>query len=82
MNLPPIPARAQDVMAGATTSVEGFLADFLTPILPKIGGEPTREGLTKLQRLVSGNAVSLSLNLGEGRQRHLTLKITSKDYEK
>ena len=32
-------------MAGATISLKGVLMDFLTPILPKIDGEPKREGL-------------------------------------
>ena len=44
-NLPSIPTRVQDEMAGAKSSVEGFLADFPKPILPKIGKEPTKEGL-------------------------------------
>ena len=47
-------------MAGATISVKGVLADFPTPILPKIGGEPTREGLIDLHQLVSDNAASVA----------------------
>ena len=35
-------------MAGATSSVKGVLADLLTPIIPKIGGEPTREGFIEI----------------------------------
>ena len=67
-------------MSGATTSVEGVFADFLTPILLNIEGETTREGLIKLHELVSGNAAPMSLNLGGGRHRHLVLTLTSKDY--
>ena len=35
-------------MAWETTSVEGVCADFPTPTLPKILGEPAREGLIEL----------------------------------
>ena len=37
-NLLLIPPKAQDKIAGATNSVEGFLADFPAPILLKISG--------------------------------------------
>ena len=37
-----IPPRVQYKIAGTTSSVKGVLADFSTPILPNIGGEPTR----------------------------------------
>ena len=67
-------------MARATTSAEGVLTDFLTPILPNIGGEPTREGLVKLHLLISGNAASVLSNLGGGWHGHLALTITSEDY--
>ena len=67
-------------MVGATSSIEGVLADFLTPILPNIGREPTREGPINLQQLISGNAASMSPNLGGGRHRHLALTMTSKYY--
>ena len=53
-------------MAGETSSVEGVLADFLKPILPKIYEEPTREGLIDLHRLISGNTASVASNLGGG----------------
>ena len=36
-----VPPRVQDIMAGAENITEGFLADFPTPILSNIGGEPT-----------------------------------------
>ena len=65
-------------MAGATSSVKGVLVDFPTPILPKIGGEPTRDALIGLQILVSGNVASVASNLGGGGNGHLTLMITSK----
>ena len=67
-------------MAGSTTSIKGFLVDFLTPILQNIGGEPTRKVLIELHRLISGNAASVSLNLGGGRHGHPALTMTSKDY--
>ena len=67
-------------MAGATRSVKGVLVEFPTPILPKIGGEPTREGLSNLHRLVSVNMASVVLNLGGGRHRHLALTMTRTEY--
>ena len=70
----------QDDMAGATDSVEEILADFPTPILPKIDGELTREGLINLIQLVRGNSVSVDLNLRGGRHGHLGMKITAEDY--
>ena len=51
-----------------------------TPILPKIDGEPTREGLIELHQLISGNAASVASNLGGGRHGKLTLTMTDKDY--
>ena len=65
-------------MAGATTSVEGVLADFSTPIVPKIGGEPIREVLIQVHQLISGNAASVLSNLRGGWHLHLALKMTSK----
>ena len=47
-NPPSIPKRVRDNMVGATSSVNGILTDFPAPILPKIEGEPTREGLIDL----------------------------------
>ena len=70
----------RDEIEGATISVWGVLPDFRTPILPNIGGEPTREGLIEIHQLISGNAESLALNLGGGRQGHLSLTITAKEY--
>ena len=67
-------------MAGTTRSVEGILADFLTPILPNIGREPTIEVLIKLHRLISGNMVSVALNLVGGRRGNLMLTTTVEDY--
>ena len=46
-------------MAGTTSSVEGVLTDFPTPIIPKISREPTREALINLHQLISGNTVSV-----------------------
>ena len=53
-------------MSGATSSVEGVLAEFLTLILPKIDKKPTREGLINIHLLVSENAASVASNLGGG----------------
>ena len=50
----------QEKMARTNSSVKGFLADFLTPIIPKIGRDPAREELIKIHRLTSGNAVSVA----------------------
>ena len=49
-------------MVGTTISVEGFLADFLTPIILKISIEPTRESLIELHCRICGNVASLVLN--------------------
>ena len=63
-------------MAGTTSSIEGVLTDFSAPILPKIGGELTREVLINLHRLVSGNVAS---NLRGGRHGHLALTMTDEE---
>ena len=47
---------------GGKTSTEEVLAELLTPVLPNIGGEPTRKGLIDLHRLISGDAASMSSN--------------------
>ena len=62
-------------MAGATSSVDGVLADFTTPTLPNIGGQPTKEALINLHRLVSGNAATVASNIRRGRYGHLALTI-------
>ena len=67
-------------MEEATTSNEGIIVDILKPILPKIGGELTWEGLIKLHQLVRGDAVSMSLKLGGGRHGHLTVTMKSEEY--
>ena len=64
-------------MTGAMSSVEGFLADFPTPILPKINIEPTREGLINIHRLIGGNTEPVASNLRGGRPGHLTLMMTA-----
>ena len=66
-------------MAWEIISGEGVLADFLTPILPEIGGEPTIEGLIDLHQLVSGNASSMASNLKRGRHRQLALTMTAEE---
>ena len=50
----PSPKRVHGVMAGATNSVEGFLAEFLTPISPNIVGEPMREAASQTQQRECG----------------------------
>ena len=67
-------------MARATSSVEGVLADLLTPILPKIDRELTREGLIDIHQLISGNAASMASNLGEVQNGHLALTMTTDEY--
>ena len=67
-------------MAEATSSVEGVLADFPTPILPTIDGEPTREGLIGIHGLISGNAAFVASNLRGGRNGHLPLTMTAEEY--
>ena len=61
-------------------SVEGFLADFLTPILSNIIRELMRESLIKIHQLVSGNTTFVALNLGGVRHVHLALTMNAEDY--
>ena len=67
-------------MGGSKSSIEGVLMYIPTPILPKICGEPTREDLIEIHRLISGNAASVESNLGGGRHGHLAPKMTTKEY--
>ena len=67
-------------MVGATSSADVVLADFLIPILPKIGGEPTREGLIDINQLISGNAASVVSNLRGVQYGHLALTMTAEKY--
>ena len=67
-------------MVWTTSSVEGVLTDFPTPILPKIGGEPTREVLIDLHQFISGKLVYVASNPGEGRNGRLALTMISKEY--
>ena len=75
-----IPPRVQEKMAGKTSSNEGVLTDFLTPILSKISGELTREAMIELHQLISGNSASMMSNLGRGRHGDLMLTMTSDEY--
>ena len=50
------------------------------PILPKIGGEPTREGIIDIHQLISGNVAFVASNLGRGRHGHRTLTMTAEEY--
>ena len=67
-------------MVVATSSVKGVLADFPTPIFPKIDGELTGEVLLDIHQFVSGNAASVASNLGGGQYGHPLLTITAEEY--
>ena len=67
-------------MAGSTSSFKGVLMDFLTPILRNIDGEPTREVLIEIHRLIIGNAASVASNLRGCRHGHLALTMTDEYY--
>ena len=81
MNPPSSPTRVQYYMEGSTSSVERVPVEFLTPIIPKIGGETTREELIDLHQLVGGNAASVALNLGGDHNRHLMLMMNAEEYK-
>ena len=65
-------------MVEATSSVKGVLSDFLTPILPNIDEELTREGLIDLHQLISGNVASVTLNLGGDQHENLVMTMMAK----
>ena len=67
-------------MVGESDSVEGVFTDFLTPILPNIGGESTREELIKLHQLISRNVASVFSSLRGGWHIHLALTMKRKYY--
>ena len=67
-------------MSGETIDVEGFLAKFPTPVLPKIGGELTRESLIDLHQMFSENVASVDSNLGGYQNGHLALTMTGEEY--
>ena len=67
-------------MTGTANSAEGVLLDFLMTILPKIVGEPTRESIINIHRLISENAAYVAPNLGGGRHVYLVLTITTENY--
>ena len=71
-----IPPILQQKMAVTTSSINGFLADSPTPILTNIGIDTTRESLIELNRLISGNAAYVALNLRGGLHGHFALTIT------
>ena len=70
----------RDEISGAKRSNKVVLADFLTPILPKIFGEPTRELLINLHILISMSAACAASNLRGGWHRHLILTMSSEEY--
>ena len=67
-------------MAGTENSVKGVLADSPIPNPHKIIGEPMRESLINIHRLISGNLASVTLNLRGGQNGHLTLTIAAEDW--
>ena len=67
-------------MVGTTSIVEGVIAGFLTPIIPKIGGYPMESSLIELHRFISQNAVSVASNLRGLRHGNLALPITAENY--
>ena len=67
-------------MLGAPRINKVVLADFPTPILPKICGEPTRELLINIYIFISRSTASAASNLRGGRHRHLMLAMTAKEY--
>ena len=67
-------------MVGTTSSADGVLVDLLKPILPKIGGELTRESLIDLHWLISRKSASMASNLRGGRHVHLMKIMTAKEY--
>ena len=75
-----IPPRVQEKMTGTTISIKGVLEDSPMPILPNIGGDPTREALMGLHRMISVNATYVVSNLVGCRHGHLALKITAENY--
>ena len=75
-----IPPRAHDDITGTENSNEGVLTDFLTPIITNINGEPTKESITEIHRLISRNAAYMESNLGGSRHGHLALTMTVEEY--
>jgi hypothetical protein len=67
-------------MVTASTSVDGITADFPKPVLGQIHGEPTREALIDMHKLLCTNAASVTTNLGGGNHGHLALLMTAKEY--
>ena len=80
MKQPSIPPIIQDIMTRTTIRVEGVLTEFQTPILPKISGDMTRDGLHKLHWMIIGNMVSMRSNIGGDCHRHLALTMAVEDY--
>ena len=68
-------------MAGGGISVKTVLSDDQTPILPNIGGEPTREELIYLHQLISGNVESMASNLIGSHHGHFDMTMTADEYK-
>ena len=64
-------------MVVATISFEGVLAEFLTPILPNIIKELTREASAEVHKVISVNVASVAFNLEGGRHGPLALTMTT-----
>ena len=71
---------ACDVMAGSTISMKRVLVDLLTPIIPMIVRETTREVLINFHYILILNRASAASRLGGGQHRHLVLSISTEDY--
>ena len=50
-------------MKGETHISKAVLVDFLTPIIPKISGEPKIYYFIDIIKIISGNAASVASNL-------------------
>ena len=72
-----IPPRVQDIVAEATSNVEGSLMHFLMHILPNSVIEPTIAALINRNQFVSGNLMSVASNLRRGRNGYRVLNMTA-----
>lgn len=62
-------------------TVDQITNAFPTPILPKIGGEPTREPILNIHRLLCQNASAIPTSLGGGNHGHLALTLNNAEYQ-
>jgi hypothetical protein len=57
-----------------------LIAGFRHSSLPKVTGEPTFEDLKVIWRLLNNNAMSIASYEGRGRDGHLGIIMTNKEY--